>query len=119
MENKEDLQELSLDDILSEFHDQPQEGDEAVDLGEELNQLLEELPRGADALLIPINGQGYNMNVVDAARLTRFLQPRTVYPMHWDLFKAYGCDVQSFVSQFKEEERDFIKIPAHFQEIAL
>ena len=44
MENKEELQELSLDDILSEFHDQPQEGDEAVDLGEELNQLLEELP---------------------------------------------------------------------------
>ena len=44
MENKEELQELSMDYILSEFHDQPQEGDEAVDLGEELNQLLEELP---------------------------------------------------------------------------
>lgn len=82
-------------------------------------QLLEELPRGVDALLIPINGQGYNMNVVDAARLTRFLQPKTVYPMHWDLFKAYGCDVNTFVAQFEENNREFIKIPEHYQEITL
>ena len=82
-------------------------------------QLLEDLPRGADALLIPINGQGYNMNVVDAARLVRYPIPATVYPMHWDLFKQYGCDVQDFIDQFKETERDFIKIPAHYQEITL
>jgi L-ascorbate metabolism protein UlaG (beta-lactamase superfamily) len=72
-------------------------------------QLLEDLPRGADALLIPINGQGYNMNVVDAARLVRYLIPTTVYPMHWDLFKQYGCDVQDFIDQFKETEREFIR----------
>lgn len=82
-------------------------------------QLLEDLPRGADALLIPINGQGYNMNAVDAARLTRFLQPVTVYPMHWDLFREYGCDVQTFLEQFAEAERNFIRIPAHYQEITL
>lgn len=82
-------------------------------------QLLEDLPRGADALLIPINGQGYNLNAVDAARLTRFLQPVTVYPMHWDLFREYGCDVQTFLEQFAEAERNFIRIPAHYQEITL
>ena len=44
MENKDELQELSLDDILTEFHDQPQEGLENVELGEELTNLLEALP---------------------------------------------------------------------------
>ena len=44
MENKEEIQELSLDDILTEFHDQPQEGAENVELGEELTSLLEALP---------------------------------------------------------------------------
>ena len=44
MENKDELQELSLDDILTEFHDAPGEGMENVDLGEELTHLLEELP---------------------------------------------------------------------------
>ena len=43
MDHKEELQDLNLDDILSEFRDQPQE-EEGVDLGEELRQLLEELP---------------------------------------------------------------------------
>ena len=44
MENKEEIQELSLDDILTEFQDQPQEGAENVELGEELTSLLEALP---------------------------------------------------------------------------
>lgn len=82
-------------------------------------QLLVELPRKADALLIPINGQGYNMNAVDAARLTRTLRPRTVYPMHWDMFAAYGCDVGEFIRQFEEAERTFIVVPKHYQEITL
>ena len=44
MENKDELQELSLDDILTEFHDEPGEGSETVELGEELTHLLEDLP---------------------------------------------------------------------------
>ena len=44
MENKDELQELSLDDILTEFHDESAEDAENVELGEELTQLLEELP---------------------------------------------------------------------------
>lgn len=82
-------------------------------------QLLVELPRYADVLLLPINGQGYNMNAADAARLTRYLKPQSVYPMHWDLFAAYGCDVKDFVDQFEEDQREFIRIPEHYQEITL
>ena len=44
MDNKEELQELNLDDILSEFHDQSGEELENVELGEELTHLLEDLP---------------------------------------------------------------------------
>lgn len=44
MDNKEEIQELNLDDILNEFHDQPEGEAESVELGEELNHLLEELP---------------------------------------------------------------------------
>ena len=44
MENKDEIQELSLDDILTEFQDQPPEGLENVELGEELTSLLENLP---------------------------------------------------------------------------
>ena len=44
MENKDEIQELNLDDILTEFHDEPEEGSEIVELGEELASLLEDLP---------------------------------------------------------------------------
>lgn len=81
--------------------------------------LLIDLPRNADALLLPINGQGYNMNAVDAARLTRALRPKTVYPMHWDMFEAYGCDVSEFFDRFDKNERGFIRIPDYYCEYAL
>ena len=82
-------------------------------------KLLMDLPRGADALLLPINGQGYNMNAVDAARLTRMLEPKTVYPMHWDMFKEYGCNVSEFIAAFDEKERGIIRIPDHYREYML
>ena len=46
MDNNEELQELNLDDILSEFHDQSGVEPEAVEMDEELSQLLGELPGG-------------------------------------------------------------------------
>ena len=81
--------------------------------------LLEELPRHADALMLPINGSGYNMNATDAARLTRQLKPTTVLPMHWDMFREYGCDVAEFTSQFTGEAEPQILIPAYYTEISI
>ncbi len=40
MDNQEEIQELSLDDILNEFHDQSEAPSEDVEMGEELNALL-------------------------------------------------------------------------------
>lgn len=77
-----------------------------------------EYPKGADLLMLPINGSGYNMNAVDAARLTRILAPKTVLPMHWDMFKAYGCDVNEFVSEFQDHEQRIL-IPEHYAEFEI
>ena len=81
-------------------------------------RLTEELPRCADALLLPVNGQGNNMNCVDAARLTRLLEPKTVLPMHWDMFARFGCDVNEFIKSL-EGSGQRIQIPAYYTEIAL
>lgn len=81
-------------------------------------RLKTELPVEADLLMLPINGVGNNMNAVDAARLTRSLRPRLVMPMHWDMFKAYGCDVEPFCSQL-DGAAQRILIPRQYEEIKL
>ena len=78
-------------------------------------RLPSEYPQGADLLMLPINGSGYNMNAVDAARLTSILAPKAVLPMHWDMFKAYGCDVNEFISEFRGGGQRII-IPEHYAE---
>ena len=68
-----------------------------------------------DLLILPINGKGNNMNAVDAARMTRDLSPAAVLPMHWDLFKAFGCNVEEFTSCFTSTDSVEIRIPNHYE----
>lgn len=77
--------------------------------------LPEAYPKHADALMISINGQGNNMNAVDAARLTKQLAPKAVYPMHWDMFKAYGCDVSEFTDEFENSDNIRIMVPDYYE----
>lgn len=79
--------------------------------------LKNEHPQGADALLLPINGWGCNMNAADAARLTRELRPKRVFPMHWDMFTAYGSDVNEFTKLFGEDSGISIEIPEYYREM--
>ena len=78
-------------------------------------RLPAEYPQGADLLMLPINGSGYNMNAVDAARLTAILAPKAVLPMHWDMFKAYGCDVNEFIEEFRDGGQRIL-VPEHYAE---
>lgn len=78
-------------------------------------RLPAEYPQGADLLMLPINGSGYNMNAVDAARLTAILAPKAVLPMHWDMFKAYGCDVNEFIEEFRGSGQRIL-VPEHYDE---
>jgi len=77
-------------------------------------QTVADAPKGADLLIIPINGKGNNMNAVDAARMTRALQPRYVLPMHWDMFKQYGCDPASFTCLITESDGIGLMMPEHY-----
>lgn len=71
---------------------------------------------GADALILPVNGLGCNMNAVDAARLTKELAPKRTYPMHWDMFKAYGSDVNEYTKLFEDDGATQVVVPTHYEE---
>ena len=55
---------------------------------------------------------------MDAARLTRILQPAYVLPMHWDLFSTFGCAVQPFADLLAQDPVRVL-IPAHYTEFVL
>ena len=35
--------------------------------------------------------------------------------MHWDMFKAYGCDVNEFISEFRDGGQRIL-VPEHYAE---
>ena len=51
-----------------------------------------------DVMFVCINGFGNNMNVSDAVRLTQVLHPALAVPVHWDMFRAFGAEPESFTS---------------------
>jgi L-ascorbate 6-phosphate lactonase len=48
--------------------------------------VLQAVPSGVDAVFLPVNGVGNNMNATDAARFARAICARRVIPVHWGLF---------------------------------
>ncbi len=82
-------------------------------------RLLTEMDGKVDALILPVNGQGNNMNAADAARLTRRIEPRIVLPMHWDMFREYGCDVMEFVKEMEGNTETEILIPEVYREFLI
>lgn len=51
-------------------------------------QVLDEVPAGVDAVFLPINGEGNNMNAVDAARFARDIGAQCVIPVHWGMLDS-------------------------------
>ena len=68
---------------------------------------------GADALLLPINGRGNNMNAADAAHLVCTLRPRLVVPMHYDMFVGTGCCPESFAAMLEGTETNVCILPSY------
>lgn len=48
--------------------------------------IFSDLSEPVDAVFLPVNGAGNNMNLLDAARFCRQLQPRCAIPVHWGMF---------------------------------
>ena len=81
-------------------------------------RLMQDYPRHAELFMVPINGKGNNMNAVDAARLTDYLEPKRVFPMHWDLFERYSGDPEDFTEKLSTDSTEILRYP-QYQEITL
>lgn len=93
------------------------DGKRVYHMGDSLyhRQIFADPVEDIDLLILPINGKGNNMNAADAARMTRDLAPTAVLPMHWDLFRAFGCEVEEFTRQFGPSDAVEIRIPNHYE----
>ena len=58
--------------------------------------LLQAAPRGADVMLVPINGKWGNLNVEQAVELTAVVGPRYVMPNHHDLMALNAENPETF-----------------------
>ncbi len=73
-------------------------------------EILADVPAGMDAIFLPVNGVGNNMNMTDAARLCEKLKPAQAVPMHCGLFD--GIDMNEFAYENKV-------VPAFYETINL
>ncbi len=62
-------------------------------------EVLLEIDEPVDLLYTVINGQGNNMNAVDAARFAAALQPKLTVPVHWGLFAKYADTPDAFLQE--------------------
>lgn len=72
--------------------------------------IFADLPAGLDAVFLPINGVGNNMNMVDAADFAKRTGAKKAVPLHWGLFDE--LDPADFPCENKV-------IPTIYKEIAL
>ena len=59
-----------------------------------------DLPEDIDAVFLPINGVGNNMNIADAKRFARKIGAKKAIPIHWGLFDEInpaGFDLENAV----------------------
>ncbi|MBQ8908223.1 MAG: MBL fold metallo-hydrolase [Clostridia bacterium] len=50
--------------------------------------IFADIPQDIDAVFLPINGKGNNMNMVDAARFCQRINPKVAVPLHFGMFDA-------------------------------
>lgn len=49
-------------------------------------EIFEDLPKDIDAVFLPINGVGNNMNIADAMRFANETGAKKAVPLHWGMF---------------------------------
>lgn len=63
-------------------------------------EIFKDLPTDIDAVFLPINGVGNNMNITDAKRFARKTGAKWAVPIHWGMFDALdpaGFDLDNAV----------------------
>lgn len=72
-------------------------------------EIFEDIPTGIDAVFLPVNGVGNNMNMIDAARFCERIKPGIAVPMHCGLFDE--LDPGSFPYEKKAVPQIYREIP--------
>ena len=72
--------------------------------------IFEDIPDYVDAVFLPVNGVGNNMNMVDAKRFCERIAPKVAVPMHCGLFDS--IDMNDFEFEPKV-------VPQIYQEVKL
>lgn len=72
--------------------------------------IFEDIPNVVDAVFLPVNGAGNNMNMVDAKRFCERIAPKMAVPMHCGLFD--NIDMNDFEFEPKV-------VPQIYQEVKL
>ena len=71
--------------------------------------IFEDIPASVDAVFLPVNGAGNNMNMIDAKRFCEKIGPKVAVPMHCGLFDNIDMNEFEFepkvVPQFYQEVR--------------
>ena len=70
-------------------------------------EIFADLPADIDAVFLPINGVGNNMNMTDAADFAHRTGAKYVVPLHWGLFDAldptqFTCDNKVIPQMYQE-----------------
>lgn len=71
-------------------------------------EIFADLPDTLDAIFLPVNGVGNNMNMADAARFAEKTGARQVFPIHIGMFDALSAD--AFICENK-------RIPIIYEEM--
>lgn len=72
-------------------------------------QIFADLPQKPDAVFLPINGAGNNMNMQDAARFAKACRAKAVVPLHYGLFD--NIDPMQFPCESKVIPQIYQEIP--------
>lgn len=72
-------------------------------------EIFGDLPENIDAVFLPINGVGNNMNVADAARFAKKTGAKMAVPIHWGMFdtldpSAFRGDRTKILKAYEETD---------------
>lgn len=70
-------------------------------------EIFDDLPKEIDAVFVPINGVGNNMNMTDAARFAKRTGAKKIVPVHFGLFDtlsptAFNCENKVIPTIYEE-----------------
>lgn len=72
--------------------------------------IFEDIPKGLEAMFIPVNGLGNNMNMADAARFCKAIAPKVAVPMHCGLFDNFDMNKWEYENKIVPEFYKEIKL---------